>query len=476
MTGPHSHDIDNEIIEVASQLKEAMESYGGDHEKVINLKNQYNNLLAKRSETPQSRPTKKRTGVEIAKVQAKQLWRTTGRFAKFSDNSKSKSNVIMVWTIVLFILLVPVFIFSPLFYYQYFPDNEQADRLFKKANDQYHRKEYDLSVRTYEEAIQVAPKRGDVHYRYARALKKAGYPNKSLDEYFLAAKLSPDDYKILEAAAAEYWYMNEFEKALELYLTATRVNPQNPYGYYWAGRCHEKLKQVEQAIEQYKKSTKYGPEYDGCWLAWARLLKVADKKKESETVLKNGLQHHPGNAWLHYHLGLLYAAENKNKEAIKELRRSVELDSHMGKKVTTIIAELSKGNKVVSFLCPLSQKNDSFTVRAMLNDRVPVKLLVDSGAQVCVIDPSVAKHLVLDVKSAPEIGIKGVVGSDSAKAVLLKSVSVSDARAEKIPTLIYHSELPSGAKGLLGMSYLKHFTFSLDAKHRLLELRHKKNR
>jgi len=119
----------------------------------------------------------------------------------------------------------------------------------------------------------------------------------------------------------------------------------------------------------------------------------------------------------------------------------------------------------------LSGDDSQLLVEARLNGRVSGVFLLDTGASYCVITPGMASRL--GVSSDPEkesIALETPAGRIEAPMTTLRSVEVANASAGEVPTVIYPA-VDEPLSGILGLSFLRHFEFSIDARRRLLRLR-----
>ncbi len=129
-------------------------------------------------------------------------------------------------------------------------------------------------------------------------------------------------------------------------------------------------------------------------------------------------------------------------------------------------------------------RGGSIVVEVLLNNKVKANLVVDSGAGMVVVSKAIAGQLGISVPESAkqakkdETIIQSVVADGrtvEAKLFTLESVQVQEAKAANVPAAVILAE--SGIQdvdGLLGMSFLNNFKFSLDAKEGILTL--EKNR
>ncbi len=116
----------------------------------------------------------------------------------------------------------------------------------------------------------------------------------------------------------------------------------------------------------------------------------------------------------------------------------------------------------------------AIVVDTLLNGRVRARLVVDTGANVVVITPRIARALGLDTRSgAARAHLAGADGLKlDAAAVVLDKVNVQGTEARRV-TAVALLEEPSNPEfydGLLGMSFLGRYVFRIDPHSRRLVL------
>jgi tetratricopeptide (TPR) repeat protein len=60
-------------------------------------------------------------------------------------------------------------------------------------------------------------------------------------------------------AANCYFWKNDFDKAIEFYTQAIRVNPDNAYAYAWRGAARGHLGQCEASVADYDEAVRLEP-------------------------------------------------------------------------------------------------------------------------------------------------------------------------------------------------------------------------
>jgi len=117
----------------------------------------------------------------------------------------------------------------------------------------------------------------------------------------------------------------------------------------------------------------------------------------------------------------------------------------------------------------LEQSGRGWVLDARLNDRVAGRFLLDTGATSCVITPLLAGQLGL-FPPTRYTQVETAAGPVRAGVVRLRSVTVGSTRAEAVQALVI-DELEAGLDGVLGLNFLDRFTYAVDPRRGLLELR-----
>ena len=139
----------------------------------------------------------------------------------------------------------------------------------------------------------------------------------------------------------------------------------------------------------------------------------------------------------------------------------------------SMITDVEPGVALVNV--PLSRSGNQFIVTASLDGQREIRLLIDTGASVTIVAPSILESLgyVLDGQTARFSTANGEV---DAPLVGIQSLSVGGQLVS--PITVGAISLSQGSvpfDGLLGMNFLQEFEFSLDQERSLLELNYRRN-
>jgi clan AA aspartic protease (TIGR02281 family) len=121
----------------------------------------------------------------------------------------------------------------------------------------------------------------------------------------------------------------------------------------------------------------------------------------------------------------------------------------------------------------LNKETGQMTVAAILNKKVKVNLILDTGASILALTGKVATSLGVDTAIKPDkpAELIEVILADGSKVkarkIFLESVSVQGSEVTNVEAAILPDQASSliAQDGLLGMSFLKHFSFKIDQKN-----------
>ncbi len=125
-------------------------------------------------------------------------------------------------------------------------------------------------------------------------------------------------------------------------------------------------------------------------------------------------------------------------------------------------------------LIPLRKQGDSLYVDVKLNGKASARLLLDTGASVTQISHRLAKKLRIKKNQGVPLEVRIANGQMvRGRKVRLKEIRVRSVRVTDVTAIVLDQEVASDTDGLLGMSFLKHFSFEVDAEKGELLLQQK---
>jgi clan AA aspartic protease (TIGR02281 family) len=123
---------------------------------------------------------------------------------------------------------------------------------------------------------------------------------------------------------------------------------------------------------------------------------------------------------------------------------------------------------------PFEKHGSVVIVKATLNGKAPVKLIVDTGASFTMISSATAKQLDIDTNQNPRsIPFQTANGMIQAPLINLDSIAVAGLELKNL-TAAVHDALPDQeVAGLLGLNFLTNFRLDIDSEKGLVHFEKK---
>lgn len=147
--------------------------------------------------------------------------------------------------------------------------------------------------------------------------------NEEIKEIITNKDKTEIDYLIL---GNNYFGKNEYQKAIESYQKAIKINSEYSSAYYNLGIVYPKIKEYSKSIESYEKAIELNLEdSNGYYNLGIVYTKIEQYEKAIESFNK-ALEFNPSNSSTYFNLGNLYKKIEQYERAIELYEKSIELD------------------------------------------------------------------------------------------------------------------------------------------------------
>lgn len=169
---------------------------------------------------------------------------------------------------------------------------------FSKGEAHYKGRQYEPAVKELREAVKQSPDWDDPHYVLALSLAELGKPKEAIEEYKRVIALAiKDEPKILSFynMGNAYADLGDYEKAIEAYRQAIKLNPNLSKPHNNLGLVYAALNRLPEAIAEFELSVKLRPDYAeahyNLGVAYLQLgrKQAADEQKKTLVKLKSDL-------------------------------------------------------------------------------------------------------------------------------------------------------------------------------------------
>lgn len=156
---------------------------------------------------------------------------------------------------------------------------------------------------------------------------------------------------------------------------------------------------------------------------------------------------------------VVYTGTSMAGQTANQTNKTLTRDSRVEEK--PVKAMLSGGRAVIA----MQKEGTSYFVRVKLDDKVWARFLVDTGASVVQISKAMAQKLKVKIVRGMTIPVRLAGGAMvPGRPVILKRVELSGAVVENVQAIVLETDNLGLRDGLLGMSFLENFIFSIDTK------------
>jgi clan AA aspartic protease (TIGR02281 family) len=383
---------------------------------------------------------------------------------------------VLVGGSIMAVLLVfgGLYLMSRINVHNWYPDEAKAKEHMRLAHVKYGEGSTEETFIECDQAINFAPRDGKLRLEFAQLLEKEAQTDQAMEQLALAVQYAPNDKEVLEQNAIMFDRFSDDEKeTLARYEKVLAKFPKSSVALFWGARTCERLGEHDKGRDLYNRELAIDKSVDGTWCGLARTYQRQGNIPGAMDALRRGIKAIPESAALHYELGLLLADQNQKAAAVTELKKSIDDDPYTAEWTSGIISKLNSSKDGSFVMVPLEQSGDSFIVNVVLNHKKRAKLIVDSGAEICVISTGLAHGLGLDLDKASPVQFASATGYGTAAQLPIDTIAVGKARQNGVVVDVCDLPDTNQADGLLGMSFLKRYKFSLDAKHQLLQLQAK---
>ncbi|MDP5058095.1 MAG: retroviral-like aspartic protease family protein [Pseudomonadales bacterium] len=162
-------------------------------------------------------------------------------------------------------------------------------------------------------------------------------------------------------------------------------------------------------------------------------------------------------------LGLL-RLQTGNPQAALAVLAQIQNHGRLGSQARQLMADIEVSESEVLAgleVLPLRQQDGHLLVDALLDNRLPVTLLIDTGATVTILEPRALARLGYNLqgRQAYFATANGVV---QAPVLALGRLALGEAGISQLAVGALELQLGESIDGLLGMNFLRHYQFRID--------------
>lgn len=270
------------------------------------------------------------------------------------------------------------------------------------------------------------------------------------------------------------------EKAQPLLRRFLEEDAYNPRGLFLLAKNHFESGQYMQALETLFNLKSFNqtevPEEDVDLLIEQIETEYAAQLEEGERL--SDLLHlyefltrkNPEDVALFYRLAEIQHRLHHYYDALASLNQAL-YDPTWGKLAQTLVEEVQQSIDLDDEVqVPLQRAGEHFVVTVQINGIDGARLMIDTGASLCVLRPQTAQQFGLPTDSDDYVTLNLVAGVFNAPRIEIGTLSVGDAAVSNVQASVIEMPPSVETDGLLGMNFLSNFKFFIDQKREILYL------
>ncbi len=196
--------------------------------------------------------------------------------------------------------------------------------------------QFERAARHFEAAAQANPEQAARWLELARAQLMAQQPAQARRAFAQLAALRPGDPRPVVEIGFTYELERQYERALQSYVRARDLAPNNAYAHRILGTRLLRWGQAPESIPHLERSVALDTSHAETWKALAMARYGVERIDEAEDAFVQGLRHHPDHRGLALGLAALLINAGRHAEALVLYDRVVELDedfapAHVGR-------------------------------------------------------------------------------------------------------------------------------------------------
>jgi tetratricopeptide (TPR) repeat protein len=134
-----------------------------------------------------------------------------------------------------------------------------TDAYYNRGIAYYSKRNYDRAITDYTEAIRLNPNFANAYYGRGVAYRNKGDYNRAITDYTEAIRLNPNSAEAYHGRGLAYYYKNDYDRAITEYTEAIRINPNLTNAYINRGNAYNANRDYDRAITDQTAAIRINP-------------------------------------------------------------------------------------------------------------------------------------------------------------------------------------------------------------------------
>lgn len=175
------------------------------------------------------------------------------------------------------------------------------------------------------------------HYKKGVDLYKQGRYEKAIEAFKQAIRLNPDDADVYHVLGLVYAGLGRWQEAIESYKQAIRLNPDDVEAHNNLGMAYFNLGRYQEAIEAFKQVIRLKPDHGNAHNNLGAAYNSLSRHQEAIEPLQQAIRLEPDHINAHYNLGVAYLATGDKTSAAEILGTLKNLDQEKANELSQLI-------------------------------------------------------------------------------------------------------------------------------------------
>lgn len=170
------------------------------------------------------------------------------------------------------------------------------------------------------------PSQLEIHMKLGNVYKDSGMPNKALEEFQKALKLSPKSARVLHSLGQVYESTGSVEEAEKHYNDAVQRNPQYIRVHQALGELYVKTGDKDKALKSIEKAAQISPHNSDRQVILGKLYLEKGNSDKAKEAFKSAVDTNPKDAELMSDIGDIYLEHDQAEEAAEAFQESLTIN------------------------------------------------------------------------------------------------------------------------------------------------------
>jgi tetratricopeptide (TPR) repeat protein len=155
---------------------------------------------------------------------------------------------------------------------------------------------------------------------------EAGQYQQAIDAYILAVRLDPENADANYNLGMAYGSLGQYKEAIEAYKRAIRIKPDYENAYYNLGHAYSNLKQYDNSVKAFRLAIRKKPDYVEAYYGLGNAYLDSGEDEKAIHTFEEAIRLKPDNPYAYFNLGLLYFPAGPYAEAIDAFTQAILRD------------------------------------------------------------------------------------------------------------------------------------------------------